>query len=206
MRAELLDYFPDREDLACSRGWGAPERDALTGLASLPWLIKVLAKSPALGLTGELVPFLAIGDVDGLRHYIAAGGIDDVGVRGHLAASRLVRAMGIECRKWLAMSQVENVCIASFGGDEILICALERSGIESQGMASGIRELQAHLAKALPLSVSFSATRACVEAYAVCSSLWADMLHKVDLDLVQRKADASRADVPFLAYLETVRA
>ncbi|MEU5903757.1 MULTISPECIES: hypothetical protein [unclassified Micromonospora] len=135
------------------REWCAGSReDPLTGLIAFPdfhhylphRLVSTLARGGIVGL--------AIGDVDGLKQHVEAANTSDPASFGHLAGNRVMARLGLEARTWFHRLSWSEGCVATFGGDEVIIAA----AIDApQDFVLAITELRDRLAATLPVPVSF---------------------------------------------------
>lgn len=151
-RSVRYDRFP-----AANRGsWCSEARDdPTTGLVAWPDFFACLPSILHLTLRGGMGVGLAIGDVDNLKSYVEGRRAVDAQSFGHLAGNAFMGRLGTISRGWLAASDLPLACLATFGGDEIVIVAATN---DSAGFVRGVGELRDQLRDGLPRTVSFSAT------------------------------------------------
>jgi GGDEF domain-containing protein len=101
---------------------------------------------------------LAVGDVDGMRHYMMRR--NKVSLRegsspvlGHLAGNELMSNLGALSLSWLQQWSVPFAVISGFGGDEVILVA---TGLKRDEFARAVRSLSRLLSQDLPCSVSFA--------------------------------------------------
>lgn len=163
MRRTLLgrrdgEQRPDRHDRfpppAQGRMSVAARDDPITGLVAWPAFHEALPGLLRRQLGDGRAVGLAIGDVDDLKTYVERVRSVDAGSFGHLAGNALMQQLGIVARAWLRESGPSDACLATFGGDEIVLLGLaadQRAFIEA---VSGLRDV---LGESLPCTVSFAA-------------------------------------------------
>lgn len=129
--------------------------DPITGLiawpafhASLPGVLHDhLGRGRSIGL--------AIGDVDDLKAYVERIRSVDAGSFGHLAGNALMQQLGFVARAWLREAGPPDACLATFGGDEIVLLGLAGDQRTFFAAVNGLRDV---LCESLPCTVSFAAT------------------------------------------------
>ncbi|SDT48754.1 Diguanylate cyclase, GGDEF domain [Jiangella sp. DSM 45060] len=143
MRRTLLgrrdgEQRPDRHDRfpppAQGRMSVAARDDPITGLVAWPAFHEALPGLLRRQLGDGRAVGLAIGDVDDLKTYVERVRSVDAGSFGHLAGNALMQQLGIVARAWLRESGPSDACLATFGGDEIVLLGLaadQRAFIEA---------------------------------------------------------------------------
>ncbi|MFI0818577.1 GGDEF domain-containing protein [Streptomyces sp. NPDC021098] len=143
------------------RDWCAGSReDAVTGLVAFPDFHSHIPRALAAALTSGALVGLAIGDVDGLKDHVEQANATDPGCYGHLAGNKVMARLGAVTREWFRTQPWEAGCVATFGGDEVIIAAaLDNASAFHRAVAA----LRDRLADELPVRVSFALTFASAE-------------------------------------------
>lgn len=135
--------------------WCAEARDdPITGLIAWPGFFASLPGIVEQTLTEGRPVGLAIGDVDNLKEYVEGVKAVDAQSFGHLAGNALMGRLGVLARLWLWTDGPSRACLATFGGDEIVLLAETSS---TDGFISGVVALRDQLCRGLPRTVSFGA-------------------------------------------------
>ncbi|WP_406297383.1 hypothetical protein OG948_17010 [Embleya sp. NBC_00888] len=138
------------------RTWCADSReDPLTGLVAFPDFHSNIPRELAGVLVADGLVALAIGDVDGLKEHVETTNASDPACYGHLAGNRVMARLGAVSREWFAEQTWEAACVATFGGDEVIIAAAIE---DPDTFHRAIGVLRDRLAAALPTPVSFALT------------------------------------------------
>jgi GGDEF domain-containing protein len=134
-------------------GWCADARDdPIPGLVAWPGFFARLPGLVEESLTARRYVGLAIGDVDNLKDYVEGVKAVDAQSFGHLAGIALMGRLGTTARQWLWTDGPATVCLATFGGDEVVLLAETDSETAFLGEVTGLRD---HLCRGLPRTVSF---------------------------------------------------
>ncbi|MEV7004755.1 hypothetical protein AB0N62_45470 [Streptomyces sp. NPDC093982] len=151
-RASALPLFdPARLPL---RQWCASSReDAVTGLVAFPDFHRRMPGHVTAALRGDGLVGLAIGDVDGLKSYVEQVNATDSACYGHLAGNKVMTHLGTVTRKWFHEQLWGSGCVATFGGDEVIVAAALDDPVL---FYRSIADLRDRLADALPVHVSFA--------------------------------------------------
>jgi GGDEF domain-containing protein len=147
------DRFPEP-----SRGsWCSDARDdPITGLIAWPGFFAELPTLLELSLSSGTAVGLAIGNVDNLKEYVEGVKAVDAQSFGHLAGNALMGRLGTIARNWLWHHGPSPACLATFGGDEIVLVA-ETSSRNS--FYDDVARLRDQVCDGLPRSVSFGWVR-----------------------------------------------
>ncbi|MFD7161549.1 diguanylate cyclase domain-containing protein [Kribbella sp. NPDC059898] len=150
--APAVDARHDRFPPPTVGGWCDDARDdPITGLVAWPGFF---ARLPALIADaigqGDSVG-LAIGDVDHLKDYVEGAKAVDAQSFGHLAGNAFMGRLGTLARNWLWRSSLERSCLATFGGDEIVLITATVAEQEFLTIVEGLRD---QLCAGLPRTVS----------------------------------------------------
>ncbi|MEU4607418.1 GGDEF domain-containing protein [Kribbella sp. NPDC023972] len=149
-RCVRYDRFPG----ATRGGWCSEARDdPTTGLVAWPDFFACLPSILHLTLRGGVGVGLAIGDVDNLKSYVEGRRAVDAQSFGHLAGNAFMGRLGTISRGWLSAADLPLACLATFGGDEIVVVAATN---DSAAFAHSVGELRDQLCAGLPRTVSFS--------------------------------------------------
>lgn len=97
---------------------------------------------------------LAIGDVDNLKSYVEESKSVDPASFGHLAGNQLMNRLGFVARRWLGTSGPFDGCLATFGGDEVIMVAIVD---DESSFLDSVTRLRDALCASLPRTVSFAA-------------------------------------------------
>ncbi|MEY9997926.1 GGDEF domain-containing protein [Streptomyces sp. V4I8] len=136
------------------RTWCADSReDPVTGLVAFPDFHKRIPAHVAATLRGEGLVGLAIGDVDGLKSHVERVNADDPDCYGHLAGNKVMTRLGMVTREWFHEQLWRSGCVATFGGDEVIVAAALDDAVD---FYRSILQLSDRLAGALPVPVSFA--------------------------------------------------
>jgi GGDEF domain-containing protein len=136
------------------RTWCADSReDAVTGLVAFPDFHKRIPAHATATLRGEGLVGLAIGDVDGLKSYVERVNATDPDCYGHLAGNKVMTRLGAVTRRWFHEQVWRSGCVATFGGDEVIVAAALDDAVD---FYRSILLLSDRLADALPVPVSFA--------------------------------------------------
>ncbi|WP_298325603.1 GGDEF domain-containing protein [Haloactinopolyspora sp.] len=127
--------------------------DPITGLVAWTNFYPALPEMLATECRARRTVGLAIGDVDNLKAYVEDANSVDVESFGHLAGNALMRRLGTVARCWLHEAGPNHACMATFGGDELVLVAETGSGREFDDDVNSLRDA---LCTALPCTVSFS--------------------------------------------------
>ncbi|WUJ74682.1 GGDEF domain-containing protein [Kribbella soli] len=149
------DTRHDRFPPPTSGGWCDDARDdPITGLIAWPGFFTRLPGliADAIG-HGDSVG-LAIGDVDNLKDYVEGAKAVDAQSFGHLAGNAFMGRLGTLARNWLWRTSLEHSCLATFGGDEIVLIA---TTTDENSFLTHVEGLRDQLCAALPRTVSFGA-------------------------------------------------
>jgi len=138
------------------RAWCTGSReDPLTGLIAFPdFHSNIPRELAAVLMRGGLIG-LAIGDVDGLKEHVETSNATDPGCYGHLAGNRVMARLGAVAREWFGDQTWAAACVATFGGDEVIVAAAVENADAFHGAIGDLRD---RLAAALPTPVSFALT------------------------------------------------
>jgi len=138
------------------RTWCAGSReDPLTGLVAFPDFHSNIPRELAAVLMAGGLVALAIGDVDGLKEHVETSNATDPGCYGHLAGNRVMARLGAVSREWFTDQAWDAACVATFGGDEVIVAAAID---DADAFHRAISDLRDRLAAALPTPVSFALT------------------------------------------------
>jgi GGDEF domain-containing protein len=149
--ADRHDRFPPPS----TGGWCSDARDdPITGLIAWPGFFAQLPGLVEQSLTAGRAVGLAIGDVDNLKDYVEGVRAVDAQSFGHLAGNALMCRLGTIARHWLWTDGPAIACLATFGGDEIVLLAETDSQAAFLEQVAGLRD---HLCRVLPRTVSFGA-------------------------------------------------
>lgn len=96
---------------------------------------------------------LAIGDVDNLKEYVERAKAADAESFGHLAGNALMARLGTVSRNWMFERGPEHACLATFGGDEIVLLA---DSVDDAVFGDHVHDLRDTLCDVLPRTVSFA--------------------------------------------------
>jgi GGDEF domain-containing protein len=136
------------------RTWCAGAReDPLTGLLAFPDFHHCLPASLVSALQRGDVVALAIGDVDGLKEHVESTNSSDPTSYGHLAGNAVMTRLGAITRSWFHQQSWTAGCVATFGGDEVIIAVQEN---DPNHFLAAVRSLRDRLGQALPVTVSFA--------------------------------------------------
>lgn len=132
----------------------AARDDPITGLIAWP---DFYARLPSL--MEEVVSSgskfgLAIGDVDDLKSFVEEAKSIDPAAFGHLAGNQLMTRLGYVARTWLGGSGPFDACLATFGGDEVILAAVVE---DDSRFLESVTRLRNALCASLPRTVSFAA-------------------------------------------------
>lgn len=204
-RSVRYDRFPGPS----RGGWCSDARDdPTTGLVAWPDFFACLPAILQLTLRGGIGVGLAIGDVDNLKSFVEGRRAVDAQSFGHLAGNAFMGRLGTIARGWLWAADLPLACLATFGGDEIVVVAAINDSAE---FMAGVGELRDQLCAGLPRTVSFGATtlRASdIPALTVGSHWWREFavysIGAVERSLFDGKqARKQGADVPLGFVAET---
>lgn len=135
--------------------WRSADRDdPITGLIAWTGFFAGLPHRLACRLDAGRLVGIAIGDVDDLKEYVERARVGDPRMFGHLAGNALMGQLGTVARAWLRESALPHSCLATFGGDEIVLIAEVVTTGEFVGQ---VESLRAMLCDHLPRTVSFAA-------------------------------------------------
>ncbi|MBP2354609.1 GGDEF domain-containing protein [Kribbella aluminosa] len=149
------DTRHDRFPPPTSGGWCEDARDdPITGLVAWPGFFTRLPGLIADAIGHGNSVGLAIGDVDNLKGYVEGTKAVDAQSFGHLAGNAFMGRLGTLARNWLWRTSLEHSCLATFGGDEIVLLATTTDGHPFLSHVEGLRN---HLCAGLPRTVSFGA-------------------------------------------------
>jgi len=171
--------------------WPRPiELDATSGGAAFGYFDQAFPGILSDNIDAGLSTYLCIGDVDNLKELIYRG--DNINfIAGHVIANRLIMKVGYICREYLGRAAIHSGCVASFGGDEII---LAMSGLQSD-LTSWLEEMQESVRLATTRTISFS----CVEIKPVdrspiesARSLYCRALYTVDKCLLNEKLERKK--------------
>ncbi|MEU0741169.1 GGDEF domain-containing protein [Streptomyces sp. NPDC006134] len=138
------------------RTWCEGSReDAVTGLVAFPDFHSHIPRCLAAALAEGRLVALAIGDVDGLKDHVELTNSTDPSSYGHLAGNEVMATVGATARTWFREQPFDFGCVATFGGDEVIIAAVV-DGADAFHQALGV--LRDWLGAALPVTVSFALT------------------------------------------------
>jgi GGDEF domain-containing protein len=132
-------------------------QDPITGLVAFPDFNFVLPDILSYCESRSLGIGIAIGDVDNLKEYVENSKSMDPSAFGHMAGCALMQQLGLSASSWFATLKAEPGCVATFGGDEIIIALAVKHGAEDS-FNSVVFNLRNELYDALPRSVSFGWT------------------------------------------------
>jgi GGDEF domain-containing protein len=151
LRASVPLFDPSQMPL---REWCAGSReDPVTGLIAFPDFHAYLPHQlTATLLEGKLIA-LAIGDVDGLKQHVEVSNVADPASFGHLAGNQVMAKIGAVARAWFGDQPWPKGCLATFGGDEVIVAA---AVTDPGAFIAGIGDLRDRLVAALPVPVSFA--------------------------------------------------
>lgn len=150
--AQPHDRFPP----AAVGNWTSNARDdPITGLVAWPGFYADLPRRLAAALTNGRFIGLAIGDVDHLKDYVEQVRAADAESFGHLAGNAVMTRLGTVARHWLWSDGPTDACLATFGGDEIILIA---EVPDEPAFEIHVCELRTALCDTLPCTVSFGAT------------------------------------------------
>lgn len=150
-RTDRHDRFP----APVLGGWCADARDdPITGLVAWPGFFLRLPGIVADTVTAERRLGIAIGDVDNLKKYVEGAKAVDAQSFGHMAGNALMGRLGTIARNWLWTEGPAIACLATFGGDEIVLIAQTAS---DDAFLAKVKALRDHLCAGLPRTVSFAA-------------------------------------------------
>jgi GGDEF domain-containing protein len=138
------------------RGWcvGARE-DPLTGLLAFPDFHRTLPAFLVSSLEAGKLVALAIGDVDGLKDHVESTNSTDPASYGHLAGNAVMTTLGATTRQWFDEQPWAAGCVATFGGDEVIVAVCED---DPSRFLDAVQNLRDRLCLALPVTVSFAVT------------------------------------------------
>jgi GGDEF domain-containing protein len=134
--------------------------DPITRLVAFPCFHQHFPTAMAQMLAEGNSAGIAIGDVDNLKRYVERSRALHELNFGHLAGNALMTRLGEIALEWFE-GQGANGCVATFGGDEIIL-ALTTDHTNAFG--SHVRELARVLCAQLPCSVSFAHATFCAGA------------------------------------------
>lgn len=138
------------------RRWCADAReDPLTGLLAFPDFHRTLPSFLVSTLQDGALVALAIGDVDGLKEHVESTNSSDPASYGHLAGNAVMTRLGEATRQWFTEQPWSAGCVATFGGDEVIIAVRET---DPSRFLAAVQELRDRLCVALPVTVSFAVT------------------------------------------------
>ncbi|MFD7161406.1 hypothetical protein ACFV9C_42945 [Kribbella sp. NPDC059898] len=200
------DRFPD----PTRGGWCSGARDdPTTGLVAWPDFFACLPTILQLTLRGGIGFGLAIGDVDNLKSFVEGRRAVDAQSFGHLAGNAFMGRLGTIARGWLHAADLPLACLATFGGDEIVVVAAIN---DTTAFTEQIGELRDQLCAGLPRTVSFGTATiaaAAIPAVTVGSHWWREfavhIIGEVERSLFDGKqARKEGADVPLGFITEAV--
>jgi GGDEF domain-containing protein len=148
-----VDARHDRFPPPTTGGWCEDARDdPITGLVAWPGFFTRLPGliADAIG-HGDSVG-LAIGDVDNLKDYVEGEKAVDAQSFGHLAGNAFMGRLGTLARNWLWNTSLQHSCLATFGGDEIVLISTTTDAHVFLTHVEGLRD---QLCAGLPRTVSF---------------------------------------------------
>lgn len=138
------------------RRWCAGAReDPLTGLLAFPDFHRTLPASLVAALEGGALVALAIGDVDGLKEHVESSNYTDPASYGHLAGNAVMARLGQAACTWFREQPWTAGCMATFGGDEVIVAVRED---DPARFLAAVRDLRDRLRLSLPVTVSFAVT------------------------------------------------
>lgn len=160
LRVETAESIPHDTDPQGRRvpaaygRWCEDERDdPVTGLVAWPGFHRRLPALLAQAVSAAQPVGLAIGDVDNLKTYVETVRAAEPRLFGHLAGNAFMSRLGVLARTWLRRLQLSQACLATFGGDEIILAA----EVDNRSVfGTYVQELRDLLCAQLPCSVSFS--------------------------------------------------
>ncbi|MPZ62119.1 MAG: diguanylate cyclase [Propionibacteriales bacterium] len=136
--------------------WCAHARDdPITGLVAWPGFFAQLPRLMEEALRYGQCVGLAIGDVDDLKSYVEDMKARDAQSFGHLAGNAFMGRLGTIARNWLHADSVHEGCLATFGGDEVVLASVTKGGA---AFLPQVHRLRDALRSALPRTVAFAAT------------------------------------------------
>jgi GGDEF domain-containing protein len=151
--APAVDARHDRFPPPTAGGWCDDARDdPITGLVAWPGFFARLPGLIAAAIDQGHSVGLAIGDVDHLKGYVEGAKAVDAQSFGHLAGNAFMRRLGTLARNWLWRSSPEHSCLATFGGDEIVLIA---TTADEHAFLTIVEDLRDQLCAGLPRTVSF---------------------------------------------------
>lgn len=136
------------------RQWCAGAReDPLTGLLAFPDFHRTLPAALVAALEDGALVALAIGDVDGLKEHVESSNSTDPASYGHLAGNAVMARLGEAACNWFREQPWIAGCVATFGGDEVIVAVREE---DPARFLAAVRDLRDRLCLALPVTVSFA--------------------------------------------------
>ncbi|MBT8162997.1 GGDEF domain-containing protein [Arthrobacter sp. GN70] len=177
-------------------GWCVEARqDPITGLVAFPdfydELPDILEDCRARGVHLGI----AIGDVDDLKAYVEHSKSSDPAAFGHVAGCALMQSLGDSSTRWYHALNLELGCLATFGGDEIIVALPVERNREGE-FVQRISDLRDLLKSELPRTVSFGfgvlwhEDLARLESSASLSEMAVGLLSRIDQSLFGAKAEA----------------
>jgi GGDEF domain-containing protein len=170
--------------------WCASARtDPITGLVAFPDFHRDFPRHLWKAVTGGETVGLAIGDVDNLKDYVETSKVSEGQSFGHLSGCVLMSHLGRIARSWFTEQEVTRGCVATFGGDEIIVALEVRS---SEAFHGAVGQLQERLDTCLPRTVSFAASLVTTDQFRAgddMQSLYLRTMMSIDYHLFHRKAD-----------------
>lgn len=135
--------------------WCAESRqDPITGLVAFPDFHHMLPGILEDCRQREVQLGLAIGDVDDLKHYVEESKSSDPAAFGHVAGCGLMQSLGTLAVRWFEEMDPQVGCLATFGGDEIIVALPVQAGQEGD-FVERVGSLRDLLGEGLPRTVSF---------------------------------------------------
>jgi GGDEF domain-containing protein len=136
--------------------WCAGAReDPLTGLLAFPDFHQSLPPCLVATLEDGALVALAIGDVDGLKEHVESTNSTDPASYGHLAGNAVMARLGEIARGWFREQPWTAGCVATFGGDEVIVAVREE---DPSRFLAAVQDVRDRLCLALPVTVSFAVT------------------------------------------------
>ena len=146
-----FDRFPPA---STGRWCPAARDDPITGLICWPDFRAAFPRLLGAALRNDRAVGLAIGDVDDLKAYVESARAGNPESYGHLAGNDLMSRLGGIARTWWRQANIEQGCVATFGGDEIVVAGEIPDAALWTGRIGDLRDQISFL----PCSASFAST------------------------------------------------
>lgn len=127
--------------------------DAITGLVAWPRFFDALPSLVARTIAANRAIGVAVGDVDNLKAHVERRNTIDAQSFGHLAGNAVMARLGAIARAWLWSTGPAHACLATFGGDEIVVVA---EAPDQPTFSRQVGELRDASGACLPCTVSFA--------------------------------------------------